>query len=462
MIDYTNWELRKLSVDALQLDPENPRLPEEMLHQSQSAIIHFLVDEFDVLEIAKSIAQNGFFINETPIVAKVGKKFVVVEGNRRITALKLLRNPALAPPRKKYSYIRLAEDVDASQWEKLSVYIAPSKDEVAPILIARHGSVMTSPWQRIMKMRFLAGEVLRGVNHEEIAERYSVKITEVRTAAITILLREMIRGADIPDAVKDAYLHEKFQTSTLARVFEAKRFQELAGLQLVGSKLTYTIPQDEFLKVILHLCKLIVDGKLTARTHKDVEERAKFIEEVFAKFSSGKSGEYEFKAPATEDEDDKKEPRKPRPRHKKERLVPDTMSFNTGMDKLNELLSEGHKMSVGSYPHASGMLLRSILDLSIQRLYEINGKLDETKNEDGRTKGLTKRINFLVTNHADWFPDRATCVKFKRFTARDSESFVHIETLNDYVHGDYGKPTKDDLRNFWGHIEQIIDLLLQD
>ncbi|TVM15049.1 hypothetical protein DPQ33_16305 [Oceanidesulfovibrio indonesiensis] len=462
MIDYSNWELRKLSVDALILDRENPRLPEEMLHQTQKAIIHFLVDQFKVLELAKSMALNGFFINETPIVAKVGKKFVVVEGNRRITALKLLRNPALAPPRKKHSYVRLSENIDTSQWDKLPVYIAPSKEEVAPILVARHGSEMTSPWQRIMKMRFLAGEVLRGVDHETIAEKFSVSISEVRTAAITILLREMIREADIPDAMKDSYLHEKFQTSTLARIFEAKRFQELAGLKLIGAKLTHTIPQDEFLEIILHLCKLIVEGELTARTHNSKEERDKFIEDVFNKFASGESGEYEFEAPAPRDEGEKKEPRKPRPRSKKERLIPETMSFNTGMQKLNELLVEGHKMSVGSYPHAGGLLLRTILDLSIQRLYEINDKLDETKHNDGRTIGLTKRINLLTSNHADWFPDRATCQKFQRFTARDSESFIHIETLNDYAHGDYGKPTKDDLRNFWEQIEPILDLLLED
>ena len=462
MIDYTKWEQRKLKVDSLRLDNENPRLPEEMLHETQSAIIQFLVDEFNVLEIAKSIAKNGFFINETPIVVKVGKIFVVVEGNRRITALKLLRNPELAPARKKYSYSRLAEDVDTSQWERIPVYIAPSKEAASPILIARHGTEMTSPWQRIMKMRFLAGEVLKGVSHEEISEKFSVSISEVRTAAYTILLREMIRSAEISDAEKDSYLSEKFQTSTLTRIIEARRFSDKTGLQLIGATLQFKIPQKEFLDIILYICSEIATGALTHRTHEDVKERNMYIDKIIADCTTGKTGEFCFEAPTQEETQDKKEPRSPKPRRRWERLISETMDFNTGLYKLNELLLEGQKMHIGVYPHACALLMRTILDLSIQRLYDINGNLEETIDSDGKTKGLTKRINILTSNHSTWFPNKAICDKFKRFTARDSESYIHVETLNDYVHGDYGKPTKDDLKNFWSQIEPLIDLLLED
>lgn len=462
MIDYSKWELRRLKIDSLRLDNENPRLPEEMLHEAQSTIIQFLVNEFNVLELAQSIAKNGFFINEAPIVAKSGKHFIVIEGNRRVTALKLLRNPDLAPARKKHSYSRLAEDIDTGLWERLPVYIAPSREEVAPILVARHGVEMTSPWQRIMKMRFLAGEVLKGISYENISEKYSVKISEIKTAAYTILLREMIRGADINDTDKDIYLSDKFQTSTLTRIVEAKRFSELTGLSLSGSKLQFKIPQNEFLNIIIHICNEISNNTLTHRTHENIEDRNKYIEIIVKMYTTGETGHFDFEAPRQEENIDKKETRNPKPRRKWERLISETMDFNTGLIKLNELLVEGQKMPIGTYPHAGGLLLRTILDLSIQRIYDLHGKIEETKDGEGRTKGLTKRINNMISTHSDWFPDKATYNKLKRFTAKDSESFVHIETLNDYAHGDYGRPTKDDLLNFWKQIEPIIDLLLED
>ena len=462
MIDYRDWELRKLSVDNIRLDKQNPRLPEDMLNESQTAILHYLVNEFKVRELAKSIAKNGFFINEIPIVAKEGRHFVVVEGNRRITALKLLRNPDLAPPRKKHTYSRLAEDIDITQWEKIRVYIAPSKEHVAPILIARHGSEMTSPWQRIMKMRFLAGDVLKGTPHEKIAELYSVSISEVRTAAITILIREMIRNAGIPEEEKETYLSEKFQTSTMTRIIESKKFIELSNMHIKGTELHYSLPEQEFIKIIARICNDIKTETITHRTHKDVNERNQYIEKIFAEISSGKKVDTKFSAEKKEDDIEKKTPRKPKSRKRRERLIPDTMKYRTGCLKLDELIDEGQKMTVGSYPHSAALLLRTILDLSIQRLYEINGKIQETKSKNGLTTGLTKRINNALNNHQDWFPDKATCKKFQRFTANDSASFIHIETLNHYVHGDYGKPTKDDLRNFWKHIEILLDLLLEE
>lgn len=462
MIDYSEWERRRLSVDAVRLDKENPRLPEDMLNESQPNIIEYLVSNFNVLDIAKSIAENGFFINELPIVVKKGRHFIVIEGNRRLTALKLLRNPELAPARKKHTYSRLAENIDTSRWEKLDMYIAPTRESVAPILIARHGTEMTSPWQRIMKMRFLAGDVIRGVAHEDIALRYSVNIGEVRTAAITILMRELIRSADISDQDKDDFLSEKFQTSTLSRIIETKHFSDVFQLQLVGSALKFGLPKEEFTAVIVQICKDIVSEKVTHRSHDKREARVEYIDSLYKDIASGKKEDSKFEAPPKKEDTDKEEPRKPRPRVKSEKLIPHTMQYLTGLNKLDELIQEAQKMSVAAAPHAGGLLLRAILDLTVQRLFEIKGRLEETKNGSGRTNKLTARITRLVNTHSDWFTDVATCEKLKRFADHNSTSFVHIETLNDYVHGTYGKPTKDDLHNFWGQILPLVDLILEE
>lgn len=460
VIDYSEWENRKLSIDALRLDKQNPRLPEEMLNESQKSIMRYMVEEFNILEIAKSIVKNGFFINELPIAIKEGSHFVVVEGNRRITALKLLRNPDLAPARKKHTYSRLAEDVDTNQWEKLTMCIAPSRDAVAPILIARHGSEMVEPWQRIMKMRFLAGDVLKKVPYEEIANRYSVPLSEVRTAAVTMIIREMIRNSDIEDETKDKYLSEKFQTSTLARFIETSTFIKKTGMILNGSSLQYEIPKEEFLEIILRIFQDISSDTINSRN--DVDERSKYLSDIFKEITSGTREKNLFEPEQVEPELAKQEPRKPKPRRRVEKLIPETDEFITGMQKLDELIQEGQKMPVGAYQYSGGLLIRTILDLAIQRLYDINEVLDETKDSSGLTLGLKKRINNLHGRHGDWFENATIRKKFQRFVATDSQSFVHIETLNDYVHGDYGQPTKEDLRNFWAQIEPLIEMILEE
>ncbi|MCI5118443.1 MAG: hypothetical protein D3913_10895 [Candidatus Electrothrix sp. LOE1_4_5] len=444
----------------MRLDKQNPRLPEDMLNKSQSSMIHYMIDKFRIIDIAKSIAKNGFFINEFPIVTKENRYFVVVEGNRRLTALKLLRNPDLAPPRKRATYARLAENIDIANYEKLKFYIAPSKEAVAPILIARHGSEMTSGWQRIMKMRFLAGDVLKGIDHEEIAERYSVPTSEVKTAAITILLREMIRFSDISDTEKDVYLSENFQTSTLTRFVQAKAFMDRTGLSLVGAKLCYSLPEEEFKALIFKICQDINNDRV--KSHIAGPDRKDYLNEVLDSVLSGKTEENEFVADPVPEPAEKKEPRKPRTRKKPERLIPESMNYQTGNQKLNDLIKEGQKMTVGSYVYSGGLLLRTILDLTVQRLYDINDKLDETKKQNGRTHDLSKRLKDIYNRHGDWLPDQATCKKLERFTSGGNNAYIHLDTLNDYVHGEYGRPTKDDLRSFWSQISPLVDLILEE
>lgn len=340
------------------------------------------------------------------------------------------------------------------------MYIAPSREEAAPLLIARHGSEMAFPWQRIMKMRFLAGDVLKNVPYEEIAERYSISLSEVKAAAATMLIREMIREAEIDDNEKDKFLSEKFQASTLTRFIETAKFVEKTGFEVSGSSIRYTIPQQEFLQIILRLFRDIDEKDIDARN--DVNYRSNYLTTIFNEIASGETENNSFEAKNVAPLPERPEPRRPRTRSKRERLIPDTTAFTTGALKLDALIQEGQKMTVGAFPHASGLLIRTILDLSIQRLFDKNDVLAETQAGDGRTLGLTKRINILHSNHRDWFENATILTKMKRFVAKDSGSFVHIETLNDYAHGDYGQPTKEDLRNFWAQIAPLIDMILEE
>jgi ParB-like chromosome segregation protein Spo0J len=55
-----------------------------------------LSDTADLAEVVESIAANGY-INIEPIIAqKSGKRWRVLEGNRRLAAIRILQNPSLA------------------------------------------------------------------------------------------------------------------------------------------------------------------------------------------------------------------------------------------------------------------------------------------------------------------------------------------------------------------------------
>lgn len=98
----TAQEAKSLPVDELFFDERNPRLQGRGVGESQENILEILWREFAVDEVAYSIAANGFFQYE-PVFgdSEVLKghdgqsHLAIIEGNRRLAAVKLLRDPKL-------------------------------------------------------------------------------------------------------------------------------------------------------------------------------------------------------------------------------------------------------------------------------------------------------------------------------------------------------------------------------
>ena len=87
----------EIATDDLFLDPKNPRLRDLDLgaSPSQIAILRALWSKMAVDEVALSIAENGFYRHEPLYATEEGGKLYVVEGNRRLAAVKLLRSEKL-------------------------------------------------------------------------------------------------------------------------------------------------------------------------------------------------------------------------------------------------------------------------------------------------------------------------------------------------------------------------------
>lgn len=96
MSDLAKTQLVK--VCDLEFDRANPRLAEYGIaaNEPEENIIKILWDAMDVRELVQSIAASGFFAHEAVIASKENKKNVVIEGNRRLAAVKVLLNPDIA------------------------------------------------------------------------------------------------------------------------------------------------------------------------------------------------------------------------------------------------------------------------------------------------------------------------------------------------------------------------------
>lgn len=95
MANVTTGETIWMPVSALAFDSKNPRLAEFEVATKEPDLIKFLWETMDVRELMLSIAASGYFKHEPVIVARERDKNVVIEGNRRLAAVKLLLYPAL-------------------------------------------------------------------------------------------------------------------------------------------------------------------------------------------------------------------------------------------------------------------------------------------------------------------------------------------------------------------------------
>lgn len=85
----------QVPVGELRLDARNPRIQRTGERLSQDEILNILWREYSVDEVAWSIARNGYFPHEALFAAEEDGALVVIEGNRRLAAVRLLREPDL-------------------------------------------------------------------------------------------------------------------------------------------------------------------------------------------------------------------------------------------------------------------------------------------------------------------------------------------------------------------------------
>lgn len=87
--------IERFGADALSFDNRNPRLVEFATTNNEEDLINVLWSNMAVNELVLSILANGFFENEAMYAVREGDKLIVVEGNRRLAAVKAILNPAV-------------------------------------------------------------------------------------------------------------------------------------------------------------------------------------------------------------------------------------------------------------------------------------------------------------------------------------------------------------------------------
>jgi hypothetical protein len=186
-------QLGTRTLDTLYPDHQNPRIPLNRRDLADNELIVYLANKYNSLVIAKSIIKHKFFLSEPLIIIEEEGRSIVLEGNRRLAALKLLAHPELREGLEDIDEWNALDDEEFELPADIPVVITTDRRGVAPIIGYRHISGV-EPWDAYAKSRYIAAQV--GLSSfEETAIEVGETVGQVRAAYRNFKIAEQAEQA---------------------------------------------------------------------------------------------------------------------------------------------------------------------------------------------------------------------------------------------------------------------------
>lgn len=397
MTNRYDWLIKKnlRTVDNLRLWSENPRLDPEISYSTIRDFVEEIIstnaDRNSFIEIAKSIVYRGF-IPADPVVVwqnEENQKYYVAEGNRRILALKMLRNPEKSPKRIRNIFIKLANKIDKKSIEKIPVAIAPTFEDAEWYVSQRHStSSLQKKWSAEQQMRWVSNlyEKYNG-DVDKIKAKIDLSESDLQSIIRTLKLKSFVKDYKT-EFTEEEYLQansHNFPITTLDRFFGFAPVREAwkvnfdeYNVNIEADELTFKHAYTSLIKRML-LPKNNsnrIDSRMTLddlpdllSTLPEVKESKSLNENVIKPEVNTNSEELnnDVVKEVSNGKNDNQESNKSRIKNDpyRYRLICDFYEINTDSWRLNVLFWELQNIPLKKYQNAVAGSIRVFLDLSV-------------------------------------------------------------------------------------------------
>lgn len=411
-----------IDVSEIMLDQNNYRLG---LLDSQIDCINIMFEEFGpkILKIAGHIAQNG--ISPKPIVIskdKTNNRWIVRDGNRRITAIKLLNNPAEAPDHyRRYFQTLQNSAIPGMIPEKIECLTADEAAIIEYTTLEHMGpqdGIGLVPWDLRAKENMqadLEGKPLYPIGSAICGYLEKKGVTEAGRVSI----------------------------SNMQRLFQDTEVSKRLGIDWDGQRLKFVANEDEVFAVLKEIVTDFTkkENKLRVRDIYYPRDRTKYIDDLFEHRG--------FKKPTPLGEPDKeKHTARGKPPWDRKRVIQRNAGLPTPNTetKLNTILVElSSGIDVRDATIASGVLIRLILERSVDYYAKKNkitfAKKESLANRIGKVADKMKMMDIIDIKQHELLK------KMSR-----SEELISAHTLNAWVHNSQYIPEPRHVCTFWDNI----------
>lgn len=179
----TTGSIIMVNVENLLLDPLNPRLSAISQNPSQEDVLKEMYKRYYLDDLIRSLADNGYFSEEPLIAVEAGnleggeKRYVVVEGNRRLAALRIL---LFEHDRKLVglSEVPTPKLAASKSLNPVPVKVYATRGEIVPYLGVRH-IVGVRPWGSLAKALYIRHLKEQGLSIEDIKGMVGIRRGDV-------------------------------------------------------------------------------------------------------------------------------------------------------------------------------------------------------------------------------------------------------------------------------------------
>ncbi len=424
-----------IPVANIELNPENPRLAprDDGSAWSQATMLaHFAADK-GVRDLARDIGQAGLNPTKRFIAQPSDKasRYVVLEGNRRLAALRLLHDPALAGSSASQTFFKNLKHASDAILPTSIDAIVLTFDEAKHWLEIEHtkgqGGRSTVSWEVHEHTRFtrlVKGEARHG-----------------RSLALLDVLQE--RG------LIDTPTFKRVPLTTLDRILTDKDVR--ATLGWTAQMPPTSVASGPLLRIVNDLASGMPVSQVMGKT-----DRAKYVAKVLANptkpnFVAPKKAAAATSASTTA-------ARSTPVDWKRKFVIPNGFASKSKVARTRELVKELKELPVDQFENAAAMLMRCLLELSLIE-YAAKHRLTLKPNRFGGIDlkaAVSEICQHLVKR------DVASNAAFRdiRTAMKDPDHFMSVETFHNYAHSTFAMPNKKDLNRSWTAYEPFFSALI--
>ncbi|MFP2266472.1 hypothetical protein [Citrobacter braakii] len=502
------------SLSSLQLDTSNPRLlgyKKQGKLQTEKEIITLMMTRYNIRELVNSILANGFYPDEVlyaiPDKERPNKK-IIVEGNRRLTACKIIQKPSLLKGTP-FSYLITKIErhpnygLAVETIKKLHLIELSSRSEARTYIASKHTKESIKKWSVYTQGAYYIDLLLEfhDINALRASINNSVATTRIKGVILfTRLTDQILTLPTLSTEEKESLLNDidNIKTEAVFRLIQRKDFRDdIAKINLSseGEIIVKNISNTAYNHVLARLARdANFTKKLSTRqeNEKDISDYLKELKSIKYQFTTpedvyltddNEHDEIVFDLSGDDvDEDDERDlneqesqnddfssiPTSPKIKTVKRKQPVSLLKKMTPLtnihNKIDELILEARTLNCFKYKHSAILLSRTLLQVTMSHIIKSSDLHDHYMAEANRKHAyleLDNLLGYFSNNLKGIFPNESDESMYKLIRSELNSYKDTGKTIANLVtHNDIHPLTLQEVTHAQVKLQSLMDYFL--